>query len=182
MTIHALWRRLDTPGHDAARIVAAPGGGRTLEGTAVFQHEGEPACLHYRLELLASWATRAATVRGFLGARAVEIHITRDDRGWTFNGERRPGLEHLHDLDMGFTPATNLQHLRRVGLQPGQEADIPVVWLDDVATSIVELPQHYRCESPTRYRYDSPTTGYHETLELSPSGFVRDYPGLWVLE
>lgn len=179
--MHAIWRRLDTPGHDAARLSRVDTGWQ-LDGTAVFVDADGPARLHYTLELAPTWETRSATVRGFLGSTTVQVEITRDAEGWTFNGARI-GLAHLVDLDLGFTPATNLQHLRRVGLRPGQEADIDVAWLDDKARAISELPQHYRREGPSTYRYDSPTTGYHEVLEMSPtSGFVRVYPGLWELE
>jgi hypothetical protein len=156
--------------------------GWRLDGTAVFVDADGPARLHYVLELAPTWETRSATVRGFIGAAEVDVAIVRKNDGWTFNGEHI-GLAHLVDLDCGFTPATNLQHLRRVGLQPGQEADIDVAWLDDKARTVSELPQHYRREGLHTYRYDSPTTDYHEVLEMSPtSGFVRVYPGLWELE
>ena len=44
--------------------------------------------------------------------------IRRDDAGWRLNGVRVEGLEHLVDLDYGFTPATNVLQLSRIALKP----------------------------------------------------------------
>ena len=47
-----LWRRLETPGHDACRLIQRNGTWR-LEGVAAFLHEGAPACVAYELECFA---------------------------------------------------------------------------------------------------------------------------------
>ncbi|PYO68762.1 MAG: hypothetical protein DMD69_04855, partial [Gemmatimonadetes bacterium] len=41
-----LWRRIDPPGHEAARLLAH-GSGWHLAGTAVFGHEADACCLQY---------------------------------------------------------------------------------------------------------------------------------------
>jgi uncharacterized protein len=43
-----LWRRLDKPGHESARLVEQEASW-LLEGTAAFLHEGQPCCLDYRI-------------------------------------------------------------------------------------------------------------------------------------
>jgi hypothetical protein len=177
----AIWRRLDGPGHDAARVTRDDAGWR-LEGTAVFVHEDAPALLSYALDLHPSWATRSARIRGFLGATTVDVSIVRDDEGWTFDGVRVEGLAHLHDLDLQFTPATNLNHLSRAALQPRQSASIPVAWFQPGVDTLVELSQHYRCRDAFTFDYDASSVGYRETLRLASTGFVDDYPGLWQLE
>ena len=175
----ALWRRLDTPGHDAARIATAADG-RRLEGTAVFRHEDGPAAISYRLDLAPDWSTRRGLLRGFAGAKAVEHEILRGPDGWTLDGVAQPALGHLLDLDLGFTPATNLQQLRRVPLEIGQEADIRVVWFDVAAERLVELPQYYRRLDEYRYSYRG--FSYQGVLQMAPSGFVRLYPDLWEMD
>lgn len=175
----ALWRRLDVAGHDAARIETVPGG-YLLEGTAVFRHEDGPASVSYRLDLAPDWSTRRGLLRGFVGAKTLEHEILRGADGWTLDGVAQPGLGHLLDLDLGFTPATNLQQLRRVPLEIGEEAGIRVAWFDIGAERLVELPQHYRRLDATRYAYRG--FSYQATLELAPSGFVRLYPHLWEMD
>ena len=174
----ALWRRLDTPGHDAARLSRTPQGW-FLQGCAVWRDDAGPAALRYELILERDWSTARARVHGFLGGREIDDVITRQDAGWSFNGHRVPGLEGLADLDFGFTPATNLQQLRRVPIAVGAGADIPVAWVDAGGHTLVELQQRYERISDRTYRYVSSTTGYEGQLELAPNGFAAVYPALW---
>ena len=177
----ALWRRLDTPGHDAALLTPASFGW-SLQGTAVFRHNGGPACLKYAVELNADWSTRRGHVDGFMSDRKIAALIERQAGGWTLNGAYVPGLEHLVDLDFAFTPATNLQQLRRVAIRVGEAVEFPVAWLNEDATALTELPQRYERRLETTYWYEAPTVPYEAALELSPNGFVATYPSLWQAE
>ena len=181
MSAHALWRRLDTPGHDAARLETTADG-HVLSGTAVFLAPTGPASLAYRLQLAPDWTTRSGEVRGFIGERRIERRIRRDDGGWWVDDARVAGLEHCVDLDIGFTPATNAPQLKRIALAVGGRAAFDVAWLDDDATGLTALPQIYERRSEAAYWYESPDGGYAATLEIAPSGFVRLYPDLWEME
>jgi uncharacterized protein len=174
----ALWRRLDVPGHDAARLSRTPRGW-SLQGSAVWRDDGGAAALRYELALGLDWSTEGARVRGFLGDREIDDVITREGGMWSFNGRKVPGLEHLVDLDFGFTPATNLQQLRRVPIAIGEAADIPVAWVDAGGRGLMELQQRYERLAERSYRYRSATTGYEGLLELAPNGFAARYPALW---
>ena len=177
-----LWRRLDTPGHDACRLVRSNAGWQ-LDGTAVFRHEGDAAHLGYRVTCDRSWRTQHGEVRGWLGARPVDLAIMRTGDGvWTLNGTVVPGLQAHVDLDLGFTPATNLFQLRRIALAEGHAADVPVAWLDVVAGSLTVLPQRYERRTAATYWYDAPSVDYAGLLEVTPIGFIRNYPGLWAME
>jgi hypothetical protein len=177
-----LWRRLDTPGHDACRL-AGSAAGWTLDGTAVFREDGAPARLTYHIACDLAWRTRQGRVHGWLGARPVEFNITRTPTGvWTLNGAVVPGLEPLVDLDLGFTPATNLTQLRRIALAPGQASDVPVAWLDVAAGTLTVLPQRYERRDQAAYWYESPSVDYAGLLEVTETGFVRRYPDLWEAE
>ena len=58
-----LWRRHDTAGHDACRLVLRNGVWR-LAGAAVFQHEGEAACLANEIDADTEWRTQKGVVHG----------------------------------------------------------------------------------------------------------------------
>jgi uncharacterized protein len=177
-----LWRRLDTPGHDACRLDPV-GAGWALEGAALFRHEGEPALLRYRVTADRSWVSQQATVEGWIGARRVELSVQRlADGAWTLDGRAVPEVEGCLDFDLGFTPATNLFQVRRLALADGEARDCPVAWLDVDSTTLTRLHQRYERRSATRYAYESPSAGYRATLELTAVGFVREYPELWELE
>jgi len=144
MTIHAamLWRRLDVPGHDACRLEQTDTGWR-LEGAAAFGHKEGPTHLAYRVECDSEWRTVSGHIQGFVGPRDIDFRVARGDAGWTLNDASAPGLEPLLDLDLSFTPATNLQQLRRVAIGEGQAVSLPVAWLDVDAGTLTPLPQVY---------------------------------------
>jgi len=120
-----LWRRLDTPGHDACRLTRVDAGWQ-LDGAAVFLHDRAPAQLAYLVACDDAWRTQRGEVRGWIGAHAIDWRITGDDGAWSVNGEPIGGLDDCIDLDFGFTPATNLLQIRRVMLPQGVAVELPV--------------------------------------------------------
>jgi hypothetical protein len=177
-----LWRRLDLPGHDACRLVESADGWE-LEGVAVFTEELRPACLAYRLTSDHSWLTKNARVSGWVGKREIALEVQQSSRGvWSLNGQSLPGLHECVNLDLGFTPATNLLQLRRLDLGVGERADAPVAWLDVLESQLDVLFQVYERRTLSSYWYEAPRFEYSGLLEVSTIGFVRSYPGLWDVE
>jgi uncharacterized protein len=177
-----LWRRLDAAGHDACRLVQEDAGWR-LEGAAAFRHEGFTACLAYEVECDTEWRTQEGVVHGWMGARSFDFRITRTPAGiWMLNSQVVPHVDGCVDLDLGFTPATNLFHLRRVALQIGQAADLPVAWLDLPVGTFDTLHQRYERRTADAYWYEAPRFDYFALLQVSAVGFVEKYPGLWEAE
>jgi hypothetical protein len=105
-----------------------------------------------------------------------------DEGRWTMNGAPVPAVDGCLDLDLGFTPATNLLAINRLALSVGQAALAPAAWLDVDAATLTVLPQRYERRSATSYWYEAPSVGYQALLEVDASGFVTRYPGLWVAE
>jgi hypothetical protein len=95
------------------------------------------------------------------------------------NGDEQPGLSACVDIDLAFTPATNLLALRRLKLAPGQDAQAPAAWLDLDTARLTVLAQSYRRLSRCAYRYEAPAFGYRDTLRVSTAGVVLHYPGLF---
>jgi len=173
-----LWRRLDIPGHDACRLDETTGDWQ-LEGTAVFRDQTGPAVLAYHVEGDAGWCTREAWVRGWIGDRPIALAILRTGQSWHLNGVAVSGLERCIDLDLGFTPATNLMPIRRLALEVGQAVDAPAAWLDIATEALKPLEQRYERRGEAEYWYEAPGFGYAAELDVGPIGFVRRYPGLW---
>lgn len=177
-----VWRRLDLPGRDACRLCPQDGGWK-LEGVAVFLHDGHAAQLAYRVLCGPDWSTARGQVEGWVGATAVKLDIVRDRAGaWRLNGEEVAAVAGLTDLDLGFTPATNLIPIRRLELGIGESAAAPAVWLDSSDWMLKALPQSYRRDAHDTYWYAAPSFGYAASLEVAPSGFVRRYPDLWEVD
>jgi uncharacterized protein len=180
LTEFAAWMRLDRPGRDAA-LLRPNGDGWLLQGAAAFDYEDGPAAVAYQVEVDARWVTKRGIISAFLRDQTIVHEIRRDDADWRLNGAPVEGLDHLVDLDLGFTPATNVLQLSRIALKPGQEAEVTVVWFDLDSVSLTELPQRYERRSEASYWYEAPTVPYRAVLEIASNGFVRSYPDLWRL-
>lgn len=177
-----LWRRLDAVGHDACRLVQKDDGWQ-LEGAAVFKHENAVACLAYEVRCDGAWRTLEGNVHGWVGDRPCDFRITRTtDAAWSLNGQTAPGLDGCFDLDLAFTPATNLFQLRRLTLQVGQAADVPVAWFDVAIGTLAKLHHRYERRSLEEYWYAAPQFDYFALLQVTPAGFVEKYPNLWEAE
>jgi hypothetical protein len=174
----AAWNRLDRPGCDAASL-RPDSDGWLLQGATAFDDEARSAAVAYQVEVDARWETKRGVISGFLDDQPIQHEIRRDAQGWRLNGVAVRGLEHLVDLDYGFTPATNVLQLSRLALRPGQRAEVPVVWFDLDSASLIELPQTYERRSEASYWYEAPTVPYRALLEIAPNGFVQSYPNLW---
>jgi hypothetical protein len=173
-----LWKRVDVPGHDACRLDEGPAAW-TIRGTAVFREAGTPAMLAYEVVCDLAWHTHHGRIHGWIGNRSLDVRITRTTAGvWALNGETTPNLEGCIDLDLGFTPATNLIAVRRLALPIGRAADAPAAWFDVSAGTLGALEQRYERRTETAYWYESPKFGYAALLETTPTGFVTRYPDL----
>jgi hypothetical protein len=172
------WRKLDHPGHDSCRLFRLSDGWR-LSGSAVFW-DGRPCHFQYEVVTDAAWRTRRASVAGFLGNKAIDVHISSAGSGnWRIAGKPQNNIAGCIDVDLGFTPATNLTVLRRLSLKVGQRAEAPAAYLEFPRMRFVRLPQTYFRVGRTEYAYKAPTVGYSGTLHVTPSGVVTRYPGLF---
>ena len=182
MTDTILWRRLDLPGHEVGRLRPL-GDGWELSGTALFLYEARPGRLDYRVSCDRAWRTESARVWGAIGDRDVDLSVAVEERRrWRLNGAECPAVAGCLDIDLGFSPSTNLLPIRRLALAVGEEAEVEAAWLPFPALTFELLPQVYRREGETTYRYESAGGRFVRTLAVDASGFVTSYPGLWEAE
>lgn len=151
-----------------------------IDGAAVFVENGIVANLSYRVECSADWTSERAVVTGWLGERSVDVTLHRNGGCWDVCGVPVQGdITGLCDVDLGFTPATNTNAMRRLGLNVGEEADVTALWLDVDNWAVKPLRQIYRRLARDRFEYTSPDHDYRTVLTLNAAGLVTDYPDLW---
>lgn len=176
------WRRLDSPGHDAATLLAIDGGWK-LEGAAAFLESALPCHLLYSVELNGLWRTRSAAVEGWFGTTRVDLKVrVEGDHQWLLNGHPVPAVAGAFDIDLAFTPATNLLPIRRLDLSVGASVPVIAAWLPFPELELRPLDQVYHRSAEGAYDYSSSGGTFKATLSVSPHGFVTSYPGLWVQE
>ena len=88
----------------------------------------------------------------------------------------------VRDVDLAFSPSTNMLPIRRLELEVGAEATVPVAWLTFPDMALQRLEQVYRRVAERTYELDAPELGFHATLGVNDEGMVVDYEGLWTLE
>lgn len=177
-----LWRRLDWPGHESAAVFAKDDDWQ-LQGTAVFLYNGSACRLDYEIICDSQWQTRSAVVAGWVGTRMIQSKVTvGSDRRWLLNDEECSQVEGCVDVDLNFSPSTNLLPIRRLGLSVGEEREVRAAWLRFPSFELEPLTQLYRRVDEHTYRYESAGGKFVRDLTVNEAGFVTHYPDLWQSE
>jgi uncharacterized protein len=177
-----LWRGFVFPGHEACRLFSLKSEWH-LEGTAAFSHEQRSCRLDYQIVCDATWHTLFAKVAGWLGTTVVDIQIKTDPSGhWWLNDVEQSDVMDCIDIDLNFSPSTNLLPIRRLGLAVGETAQVQAAWLRFPSFKLEPLPQRYRRLDEHTYRYESAGGQFVAELKVNHAGFVIDYPGIWQAE
>jgi hypothetical protein len=83
------------------------------------------------------------------------------------------------DIDLPFTPSTNMIPIRRLSLNPGERAEVRAAWLRFPELTLEPLVQSYARTGDTSYHYESSGGEFVTDLEVGAAGFVLRYPPLW---
>ena len=178
-----LWRRIDQPGHETCRLFQVDSEWR-LEGTAVFlSDDSRPCRLSYLVRCDSSWKTLTGSVSGWVGNNNIDIELSVDPlQRWHQNGLEKAAVRGCTDLDLNFSPSTNLLPIRRLDLAIGQQAEVKAAWLRFPSFELELLTQIYSRLDETTYRYSSNNGEFVRDIRVNDAGFVTDYPGLWAAE
>ncbi|MDQ3996743.1 MAG: putative glycolipid-binding domain-containing protein [Gemmatimonadota bacterium] len=173
-----LWQRLDSPGHDSARLSFESPHWR-IAGAAIFERDRRPCRLDYVVVCDAAWSTRSARVTGWFGDELVDVELSVDAAStWRMNGVECPAVGGCIDVDLHFTPATNTLPIRRLELAVGRESVVRAAWLSP-EFSMTPLEQVYRRADRLTYGYESDGGRFTAKIEVNNVGLVTSYEGLW---
>jgi hypothetical protein len=176
------WTRIDVPGHETAELVRTADGWQ-LAGEASFDHEGSTARLSYDIRTDAAWLTESAVVTGTVGDRDIDIELLRNYAGeWAVNGSKVWEVTGCDDIDLNFSPSTNMLPIRRLKLVVGEGATVHAAWLRFPSFALEPFEQTYTRTAEDRYVYESAGGKFRRELTVDANGFVLEYPGLWKVE
>ena len=157
--------------------------GWKLSGTAIFLSEQGPSELDYVVLCDSTWQTNSAQISGVIGGSAVNLIVSANaERRWYLNGVECGAVKGCVDIDLGFSPSTNLLPIRRLALDVGGEATVKAAWLPFPSLRFELLPQLYRRDGDRTYHYESRGGLFVRTLEVNRVGFVTSYPDFWQAE
>lgn len=177
-----LWKGLAVSGHDFAQLAAVPNGWR-LSGVSLLVHESAPCRLDYDIECEAHWLTQRVRIRGTCNGVPLALDLSRNSRGrWQANGRELPALDGCDDVDLEFSPSTNLLPIRRLTLPIGGAGVARAAWVRFPGLAVERLDQEYTRIDAGRYRYATLDGAFQRELTVNAAGFVLDYPGSWEAE
>ena len=177
-----LWRGIDRPGHEYC-AVHREDEQWLVQGAALFIHEDEACSLDYVIACDAQWRSQTAQVSGWIGNDPVKLDLKVDsNQRWLLNGVDQPQVSGCTDVDLNFSPSTNLLPIRRLKLEVGQKASVSAAWLLFPSLKLERLDQVYRRLDEHVYRYDSNDGEFSAELTVNSFGLVTNYPELWEQE
>jgi hypothetical protein len=104
--------------------------------------------------------------------RRLELVRASDGR-WRVDGSPREDLEGCTDVDLGISPSTNTLPVRRLHLDVGQEASVPVAWVRFPHLQVAPGSQRYKRLDTHSWRYSS--EGFTARLAVDEDGLVVTY-------
>ena len=177
-----MWRRLDRPGAEVAELTCT-GNVRALTGVVVVAHDDVPCSLEYQIECDEAWQTETVRIRGHLGGKSASLELARSpNHSWRVNGIVTPLLQGCVDVDLGFSPVTNLLPIRRLNLDVGGRAEVRAAWVRFPELTLEVLDQAYTRVGSASYLYESAGGEFRRELSVNAAGFVVDYPEYWRAE
>lgn len=176
MTATTLW---SGPGHSLDHCRLSPtGSGFRLTGTVLRAGPGGPHEIRYSVGVDQAWRTRVVGVHIQDPHRELRIALSSDGAGsWTGEGDHVADFDGCLDVDLEFTPATNLLPIRRLDLEVGESAEVEAVWVRFPERRVLRLPQRYTRTSEGGYRYESGS--FSAPLTVDEHGLVIEYGDLW---
>ncbi|GAB4459651.1 MAG: putative glycolipid-binding domain-containing protein [Anaerolineae bacterium] len=178
-----IWEALTEPGLEHLRIqendlIAADG---LIVGVA----EGQPVRLHYEVRCDAHYRFIMVRVSLYTPTYHSLLLSLDADGFWRTDKSDMPlaKLQGCLDLDISATPFTNTLPIRRLGLQPGQSAEIKVAYIALPTLQISAAQQRYTClaQAPDHslYRFESLADNFSAEIQVDADGLVVEYPGLF---
>lgn len=104
------------------------------------------------------------------------MELLADGEGrWTINGESIPGVNGAIDIDLGFSPATNLLPNRRLDLEVGERAELGAIWVRFPGLRVERLDQAYQRDAARVFRYEALVDGtsFQARLDIDEFGRVQ---------
>lgn len=181
-----VWQSLTGPGADWCEL-SQIGDLRRLSGTVVTAADGVPVSIDYEVDADPGWNTRMVAIETTIGRADTERRwLAVDGEGHWHAGQFPPdlppwvnvaGLTGLADIDLAFTPATNLLPIRRLHPAIGETVAVTAAWLRFPELVVEPLPQTYHRLDERRYRYEANGGEFSAEMVVDDLGLVAHYEG-----
>ncbi len=129
----------------------------------------------YTLQLGPNFIARQITI----DTGTEKLALSRSASGWHHaNGDLIANSRDAIDPDIGCTALTNTLPIRRLGLDVGAQATLPVLYIPIPMTTPHVVQQRYTRQEEQIYLYENLHSGFQALLTVDNDGWVTDYPGV----
>jgi hypothetical protein len=183
---HIMWSAWVGPGLEHLQILQGQQA-MIADGLILGVREQGPFRVRYEIHSTNDFRLRAVRV-SVLSDEPQSLSLLTDGLGtWmTESAESVPLLSGCLDVDISLTPYTNTLPIRRLALQPGSQATLPMAYIEAPQMQVQVTQQRYTCLEVTplgvRYRFESLEDGvssFAADLLVDQEGLVLEYPGLF---
>jgi uncharacterized protein len=155
--------------------------GSLISSTIVGSYDGKIYQVSYHIKTNSHWETVFLEINYRYSNHSQLIQFEGDGKGnWKQDGKNAARFNGCVDVDIALTPFTNTLPIRRLQLQEQQSQEIQVIYCDLLDQKIMPVHQKYTCLSATAYHYENIPNDFEATIQVDDSGFVVDYPSLFV--
>lgn len=119
---------------------------------------------------------------GSVGERQVDVNVVVDRGEWILNGTAQTVVKGCIDVDLNFSPSTNLLPIRRLALNVGDQRGVRAAWLRFPSFALEALDQTYSRIAERVYRYESAGGRFVAQIEVDDNGLPLRYGDLWSAE
>jgi len=175
--VDVLW--LSATLQSAEHCIVRPGSRHaTVTSTTLLPYGDVPARLDYTIATSPLWETLEVSIELSAGEYRQTVSLDHTNDGWLVNGTPRADLDDCIDVDLGWTPATNMLPLRRAPINRLRSSLTTAAWVRFPELDVVPSDQKYTRLAGDRVRYQSSTL--EAELIVTPDGLVTTYgDGLW---
>jgi uncharacterized protein len=176
-----MWTPWEEAGLEHLRLVASDEGA-VANGLVMGLEAGRPFRIGYEVRCDGHWRVREVRAAAPDLERPV-LELLADGEGhWKRGGgEPIPELDGCIDVDISATPFTNTLPIRRLGLEPGEVADVNVAYIRVPELLVGAERQRYGCLEEQAdgglYRFEALPSEFTAELPVDADGLVMDYPG-----
>lgn len=152
-----------------------------ISSTIVGYYQNKLYLAEYFIKTNNNWETFFVNIKYRINNIENKIQLEKDSNGnWLLNNDKEDKFKNCIDVDISITPFTNTLPINRLQLSQNTEQQIKVVYINIFEQEIKPVEQIYQRLSDTKYLYKNVPNDFEAEIEVDESGFVVDYPYLFV--
>jgi uncharacterized protein len=177
-----MWKPCSEPGLEHLQLRVYPDE-IVADGIVIGVDLDQPFRMQYTVRCDSSFTVRSVEIACMPSMlRRLELHHDGEG-GWTdSSGSPLLGLRNCQYVDISVSPFTNTLPIRRLGMKPGDSAEISVVYITSALELSVER-QRYTCLEAgggvTRFQYESLVSGFSADVTVDREGLVLRYDDIF---